>query len=100
MIPREGTLSSDCTQATSELSRRPVLPEQSGSNKRPTFLVDDDDQMARVMLTLVRSRIGAVTIIAMTMRYTSFHLDCSDVGKYFENAGERLGLAGSGNCTG
>ena len=49
-------------------------------------------------LNLLQQQLGHATI-AMTMRYASLHPDYPDVGKHFEDAGERLGLAGSGNRT-
>ena len=39
------------------------MPNQSDADKRPSVLIVDDDQMARVMLGRVLSRIGSVTII-------------------------------------
>ena len=54
---------------------------------------------AGMPLNLLQQQLGHATI-AMTMRYASFHPDYSDVGKYFERVGERLGLAGAGNRSG
>jgi hypothetical protein len=50
-------------------------------------------------LNLLQQQLGHARI-DMTMRYARFHPEYSDVGGYFDKAGEQLGLTGAGNSLG
>lgn len=54
---------------------------------------------AGIPLNLLQQQLGHKNI-EMTMKYSRFHPDYSDVAAYFERVGERLGLVSSGNVSG